>query len=613
NGPAGNGRADELVMLSHDGSEGDHYTIESLRWSPDSRKLMAYRRVPGYNRQVQYVRTSPEDQVQPRIETTRSLNNENSVYRKPGDVVDVNQPVLFDIASRRQVIVDNTLFPNAYTLNAPEWREDSRAFTFQYNERGHLKYRVIEVDAGTGAARALVDEQPETFFSYYSMLWREDVNDGREILWMSERDGWKHIWLYDGVTGRVKNQVTKGEWIVRDVDTVDVANRQIYFRAAGMNRDQDPYLIHSYRINFDGTGLIAYTEADGNHTVSWSPDRRYYVDTWSRVDQPHVMQLRRASDRTVIMDVTRTDVSRLVASGWQQPEPFVAKGRDGTTDIWGVIIRPTNFDPSKIYPVIEYIYAGPHSSFVPKNFGIQGGMQSLAELGFVVVQIDGMGTAHRSKAFHNVSWKNLGDAGFPDRILWHQAVAQKYPYYDISRVGIYGTSAGGQNSTGALLFHPEFYDVAVSAVGCHDNRMDKISWNEAWMSWPVGPHYAAASNVDNAYRLEGNLLLIVGELDTNVDPASTYQVVNALLRAGKDVDLLTVPNAGHSSGGMVGTRKRNDYFVRYLHGIEPPRWNALSVAAAPATSTSQLRDPSDAPEAWLEIPSAEMAQATDGW
>jgi dipeptidyl aminopeptidase/acylaminoacyl peptidase len=200
-------------------------------------------------------------------------------------------------------------------------------------------------------------------------------------------------------------------------------------------------------------------------------------------------------------------------------------------------------------------------------------MQSLAELGFIVVQIDGMGTSNRSKAFHDVAWKSLGDAGFPDRIWWHKAVTAKYPYYDISRVGIYGTSAGGQNAMGALLFHPEFYKAAVSNCGCHDNRMDKIWWNEQWMGYPIGPEYSASSNVDNAYKLQGKLLLIVGEMDNNVDPASTYQVCNALIKAGKYFDLLVVPNGGHGAGGEYGDRKRNDFFVKHLLGIDPPDWN----------------------------------------
>jgi dipeptidyl aminopeptidase/acylaminoacyl peptidase len=209
-------------------------------------------------------------------------------------------------------------------------------------------------------------------------------------------------------------------------------------------------------------------------------------------------------------------------------------------------------------------------------------MQSLAELGFIVVQIDGMGTSNRSKAFHDVCWKNLGDAGFPDRILWHKAVAAKYSYYDISRVGIYGTSAGGQSALGALLFHPEFYKVSVSASGCHDNRMDKIWWNEQWMGWPLGPEYAAASNVDNASKLQGKLLLIEGEMDTNVDPASTMQVVNALIKAKKKFDLLVIPGAGHTNGGPYGDRLRYDFFVHHLLGLEPPDWNTVEETKADA-------------------------------
>ena len=215
---------------------------------------------------------------------------------------------------------------------------------------------------------------------------------------------------------------------------------------------------------------------------------------------------------------------------------------------------------------------------MPKTFGTQGGMNALAELGFIVVQIDGMGTSNRSKAFHDVAWQNLGDAGFPDRILWHKAVAAKYPYYDLTRVGIYGTSAGGQNSAGAVLFHPEFYHVAYSNSGCHDNRMDKIWWNEQWMGWPIGQQYAASSNVDNAHKLKGRLMLLVPEMDTNVDPSSTMQVVNALIRAGKTFELVVVPGANHGAGGPFSTRKRNDWFVKHLLGLEPPNWNAIAAA-----------------------------------
>ena len=299
------------------------------------------------------------------------------------------------------------------------------------------------------------------------------------------------------------------------------------------------------------------------------------VDTWSRVDLPPVSVLRKSSDGTIAMDLEKADITRLLATGWRAPEVFTAKGRDGKTDIWGIIIRPMNFDPNKKYPVVENIYAGPQGSFVPKTFSAQSGMQSMAELGFIVVQIDGMGTANRSKAFHDVCWRNLADAGFPDRILWMQAAAAKNPWMDITRVGIYGTSAGGQNSTGAVLFHPEFYKVAVSSCGCQDNRMDKIWWNEQWMGYPVGEWYEASSNVVNANKLKGKLLLIVGEMDHNVDPSSTMQVVNALIKANKDFDLLVVPGMDHSTGGPVGDRKRMDFFVKNLLGVNPPDWNNL--------------------------------------
>jgi dipeptidyl aminopeptidase/acylaminoacyl peptidase len=377
----------------------------------------------------------------------------------------------------------------------------------------------------------------------------------------------------------VKNQITHGEWVVRAVDRVDVKNRQIWFQAGGIYPEQDPYYIHYCRVNFDGTGLLVLTQGDGTHSITFSPDRRFFIDTYSRVDQPPATELRRAWDGKLVCELERGDISALAATGWKTPERFVARGRDGKTDIFGVIMRPTTFDPSKKYPVIELIYAGPQGAFVPKRFQALHNTQTLAELGFIVVQIDGMGTSHRSKAFHDVCWKNLGDAGFPDRVLWIKAAAAKYPYMDLTRVGIYGTSAGGQNSLCGLLSHPEFYKVGVSACGCHDNRMDKIWWNELWMGWPVGPHYAAQSNVTNAAKLQGKLLLIVGELDHNVDPASTMQVANALVKAGKDFELLVVPGADHGMGGPYGVRRMQDFFVKHLLGVAPPDRNAVRTPA----------------------------------
>ena len=577
----------EASPLSYDGSEGNYYTLRSINWSPDSKHLIAYRVKPGYRREVHYVESSPTDQLQPKHSARE--------YSKPGDTVDIARPVLFDAETGKQTIVDESLFPNPYSLSEPRWWKDGRGFTFEYNQRGHQVYRVIEVDAATGKARALISEEPETFFSYRPLtgnlreagtLYRHDIDDGKEIIWASERDGWRHLYLYDGATGKIKNQITRGTWVVRGVDKVDEEKRQIWFQASGMFPGKDPYFTHYYRVNFDGSGLVALTEADGSHTVSYSADMKYYVDTWSRVDLAPVSQLKRVEDQKVLLELERGDVSELLKGGWRPPEVFTSTGRDGKTEIWGVIIRPAAFDANKKYPVIENIYAGPQGSFVPKTFAAYSPMYSLAELGFIVVQIDGMGTANRSKAFHDVCWHNLGDAGFPDRILWHKAVAAKYPYYDISRVGIYGTSAGGQNSLGGLLFHPEFYKAAVSNSGCHDNRMDKMWWNEQWMGWPIGPHYATASNVDNAHRLQGKLLLVLGEMDTNVDPASTLQVVNALIKADKKYDLLFVPGGGHGAGGVYGQRLLYDFFVHHLLGVEPPDWNR-----------TETRNATDAPPA----------------
>ena len=569
---------DKRIALSTDGSEGNYYDGASIVWSPDSTKVAAYRVRPGYRRLVHYVSSSPEDQLQPEHWAIQ--------YAKPGDQLDLEQPVLFDVRSQKQIVVDARLFPNPFDLSDLVWRKDSRGFTFEYNQRGHQAYRVIEVDAQTGAARAVISEEPKTFFYYNRSAatlqagkrYRYDLADGKEVVWMSERDGWNHLYLIDGATGAVKAQITKGAWPVRHVLKVDEEKRQMWFSAGGMTAGQDPYFQHYYRINLDGTGLTPLTSVDANHTVEFSSDMTMYVDHYSRPDLASVLELRRLEGA---WEVERGDISALAKAGWRAPEVFVAKGRDGATDIWGLVWKPTRFDPAKKYPVIEYIYAGPHGTHTPKSFSPSSGMQAQAELGFIVVQMDGMGTSNRSKAFHDVAWQNIKDAGFPDRILWHQAFAAKNPWYDISRVGIYGGSAGGQNSMGALLFHQDFYKVAVSYAGCHDNRMDKIWWNEQWMGWPIGPQYAASSNVEHAAKLQGKLLLIVGELDTNVDPSSTLQVVSALLKANKNFDYLMIPGAEHNAGrggeyAGYGERKRFDFFVRHLLDQNPPEWSSTS-------------------------------------
>jgi dipeptidyl aminopeptidase/acylaminoacyl peptidase len=555
-------RSHAEVALTREGTADDFYDESDLRWSPDSTRLLALRTKKGDTRKVYLVESSPADQLQPKLTSYD--------YLKPGDRINVEKPHLFDVITRTAIPVSDALFPRPWALSDLRWASDSKHFTFLYNQRGHQVLRVLSVDARTGEVRTVVDEQSKTFIDYSGKLFFQRLPETREILWMSERDGYNHLYLYDADTGVVKNQVTRGEWVVRSVEWVDEKQRQIWFFAGGVRPGQDPYYLHLCRVGFDGTGLTVLTEGDGTHMVELSPDRRFFVDTWSRVDQPPVTELRRADDGELVRELERADGHRLVESGWSVPERFVAKGRDGQTDIYGIIIRPSYFDPTRTYPVIEDIYAGPTAAYVPKAFGLEEEQHALAERGFILVQIDGMGTSFRSRAFHDVAWKNLADSGFPDRIAWMKAAAAKHPEMDLSRVGIYGGSAGGQSALRALLDHGDFYKAAVADSGCHDNRMDKIWWNEQWMGWPVDDSYVKSSNVADAHKLTGKLLLVVGELDHNVDPSSTMQVVNALIKADKDFELLVVPGGGHgASENAYGRRRRADFFVRNLIGAKP--------------------------------------------
>lgn len=568
----------EEMQLSYDGADGNYYS-SYIKWAPDSKRLMAYKVKPGQEHKVYFVESSPKDQLQPKLHSND--------YLKPGDELPFKSPQLFLVDSKKHIPVPTDLFNQQYLISEFQWTDDSSAFTFEYNQRGHQAYRVLRVDGQTGEVTAVIDETSLTFFDYYGKKFRHDLPNG-DIIWMSERDGWNHLYLIDGISGKVKKQLTKGEWPVRQVLEVDEEEGRIYFTASGLDKEQDPYFLHYFSMDLDGKNLQRLTSENGNHRVTFSTDHQYYIDQYSRVDLPPVTVLKQVGKKKPLLTLQTADISDLQATGWKAPEPFVAKGRDGKTDIWGIIIRPSTFDPNKSYPLIEYIYAGPHDSFVPKEFeDYYTGMSSLAELGFIVVKIDGMGTSNRSKAFHDVAWKNLKDSGFPDRKLWIQAAAKQYPYMDIERIGIHGRSAGGQSSSAGLLFHPGFYDVAVSSVGCHDNRMDKIWWNELWMGYPVGPEYSESSNIDNAHLLQGELMLIAGELDENVDPASTFQFANALIEADKDFELVVMTGKGHSAGnGEFEIRKRRDFFVEHLMGVTPPKWKDVYAPSDSAKITS---------------------------
>ena len=558
--------SEEEIQLSKDGKEGNSY--QTPYWAINSKNLISFRVEPDQVGVVHLHESSPREGGRAKLHTRR--------YALPGDKFTSHELNWFDIEKKIHTKPEVGIID--FRGPRPRWTQDGRYFRYQKIDRGHQRFRVIEVDVFTGKFRNIIDEKTETF------IWTEHpknlgvplvnwLDETDEIVYLSESDGWRHLYLIDVKTGKTKNQITKGQFVVRYVDWIDHEKRQIWFRASGLNKDQDPYLMHYYRINFDGSEFTHLTEGNGWHNITYSPDRKYIIDQYSRVDMAPVNELRRVSDGSLVSRLETADISELLASGWEPPEVFTANGRDGKTGIWGIVAKPKDFDPSKKYPVIEDMYAGPHDSYVPKQFSAGRRFSSYTDMGFVVVKIDGMGTANRSKAFHDVCWKNLKDSGFPDRILWHKAYAKNNSWYDISRVGIHGGSAGGQSSTAALLFHPDFYKVAVSSCGCHDNRMDKASWNEQWMGYPVGPQYSESSNIDNAHRLEGRLLLIVGEMDNNVPPESTLRLVDALIKANKDFDMIFQPGGGHGGGGRHGDRRRKDFFRKHLLGIEPPNYN----------------------------------------
>ena len=582
-------------------------------FSPDGRYFATVRIKPAPKHYVYYVESSPRDAVQPVLHKQE--------YAKPGDSLNYRVPVIVEVATGRVIEPSTELFERQYYVSAPRWDSDSQTVTFEFNERGHKTFRVLELSALTGEVRTLIEERNDKYVNY-NRQHRHDFADGHRILWTSERDGYNHIYLYDrGGTqksgarreARLIRQVTRGDFYVRDILHIDEEHGIVYFSANGMtpssstatpsssaakpssyaakpssyaakpssyaatlSQPEDPYFIRYYKIGLDGKHLTCLTPETGHHQAVFTDDMAFLVDTWSTVSTPPVTVLRSGKNGKILRTLETADITALEATGWQAPEVFVAKGRDGTTDMWGLIQCPSNFDPTKKYPVIEYIYSGPGDQYVPKSFG--GGLQwlsGLAELGFIVVQLDAMTTSFRSRAFEEVCHKNLADAGLPDRIAWIKAAAERYPYMDIDRVGIYGCSAGGQNALAAVLFHGDFYKAAYAACGCHDNRMDKIWWNEQWMGYPVDSSYIACSNVENAYRLNRPLMLLVGELDDNVDPASTMQVVDALVKAGKDFELVVIPGVQHTMGEAYGEHKRYDFFVRHLLGVTPPAWDEL--------------------------------------
>lgn len=533
-------------------------------WSPDSLKLVTYRidsRKAGRFTSLQFV---PPDQLRPKAFTF--------VYPLPGEVLPSVEAFILDVKSAKLTAVKTPPLEASWD-SGPDfvWFPNSKSFHYDFNERGFKAMELRSVNAETGEQKVLLREQSGQYVDPGESYSRFIEGTG-EIIWASERDGWNHLYLLDGKTGKLINQLTQGPWVVHSIEAVDDKNRKVYFLAGGREKDEDPYQTHLYCVGFDGKGLILLSPENASHSASVSPDFAYYVDSFSRPDLPGASILRRTKDGSEVRVLVKGDATELLATGWKYPEPFRGKSADGKNDLYGLIWRPSNFDASRKYPIIEQIYTGPQDFFTPKTFGgsiSRGGLQAMAELGAIVVMMDGRGTTGRSRAFHEFSYHNLGGA-FEDHVALIKQMAAKYSYMDIDRVGIYGTSAGGYGAAHAMLVFPEFYKVGVTISGDHDARLDKTWWNELYQGYPIQDDYVAQSNVTMAGRLAGYLLIEHGDVDDNVHPAGSMRFVDALMKANKSFDMLFVPNMAHGERNNYLVRRRWDYFVQNLLGVAPP-------------------------------------------
>ncbi len=546
-----------------EGENGKRSPNFRAEWSPDSKQIFTQILDLRMARKM-YLLNSVEEGYRAKL---------YSYYRaSPGDEnIPYLVPVIFDIAKKKEVVVDIPPIPHFVHHNF-EWFEDSQRLYARIFDRGYKGLNVYEINAETGQVRIVARDENETCVGTELSGYKVLPKLGK-LLMTSERDGWNHLYLYDWKTAQLENQLTEGEFVVLDIEYVDEEKEVVYFTAVGKEKGEDPYLVHLYRVDLDGSSLQNLTPEQAYHDISVAPDKSYFVNNFSRADLPTKSVLRNLEDGAIVMELEEADVQDILDRGWTYPEPFCVKAADGETDIFGVIWRPTDFDPSKKYSVIDQCYTGPHGITTPKTFrrAVMSSANSLAELGFIVITVDGRGTAKRSKTFHDFSYRNLG-RGCEDHIPAIQQLAEKYPYIDIDRVGIYGHSAGGYDTVRAMLQWPDFYKVGVSSAGNHDHRMAKAWWPEQYMGYPMGEFYEEQSNITSAGKLEGKLLLVHGAMDDNVNPASTIRLVDALIKNNKDFDLIIVPPNRHGYRGVYSdyvTRKRWDYFVKHLHGVDP--------------------------------------------
>ncbi len=571
-----------------------HSNSAVLLWSPDSTKIATFQQDQRKTGEMYLVSVANSH---PRLEAWK--------YPLVGDKdVTMVERVIIDVKSRKVVRLKmppdqhrstlcDDIACHGTTLADAEWSPDSTHLAFVSTSRDHKQEWLRVADAANGDVRGGLTETVPTFFeSGIDKINWHFLPASNEVIWFSERDNWGNLYLYDLASGRLKNQITHSPGNAAQVLYVDRKDRTIYFVGVGKEADRDPYFRFFYSVRFDGSDQRLLTPENADHKIEMSPDGRYFVDSYSTVTQPEITVVR---DRTgkVVMDVAHQDISALVASGWVPPVPIKVKGRDGKTDLYGFLFKPSHFDPAKKYPIVNHVYPGPQTgSCGDRQFhAAHGDMQSLAELGFIVACIDGTGTPWRSKSFHEAYYGNMGDDTIPDQVAGMKDLARQYPFIDLDRAGIYGHSGGG-NATASAMFHfPDFFKVGIAESGNHDERDYEDDWAEKWSGIEVKnpdgtSNYDSQANQNYAANLNGHLLLAHGTMDDNVPPDNTLLVVDALIKANKDFDLLMIPNAAHGYGpaNPYMTRRRWDYFVRYLAGGVPP----VEYKMMPADAVSKI-------------------------
>ncbi|WP_057938148.1 S9 family peptidase [Algoriphagus resistens] len=549
------------MVLGENGERPEHL---SINWSPDSKKIQTQIVDLRLAEKMLLLDNSQDDKFRPQL---------MGYYRaSPGDTtVVMYTPVLFDVESQQETKFSGLSLPHFIGMNL-SWDSESENLYGIYLQRGFKSFDLIELNADSKEIRKVYTESSPTHVNNHTIFRRLD--NGQFILG-TEKSGWNQLCLMDWKTGKLVNRITSGEYVVKNLLSVDEKNSIIYFEASGKEENTNPYYPFVYKVNFDGTGLELLTPENAFHSISYSSGSDYFVDNYSTVNQPTVSVVRELKTGKIVHEISKADISNLLKKGYQSPKPFTATAKDGKTTIYGIYYLPTDFNPKKKYPIIDYTYSGPHIAITPKTFraGLVGLQQPMAELGFVVVTVDGLGTSDRGKEFNDVSYKNLGD-GTTDHVLAIKELAAKNKFMDVEKVGIFGHSAGGYDAGRAMLLHPDFYKVGVASAGDHDHRMEKAWWPEMYMGYPVGDFYHEQSNVTNAANLKGHLLLAHGGIDENVNPSATFKFAEALIRAGKDFDLFIWPSRNHNFGRTDGdyfTKKRWDYFIEHLMGEKPLR------------------------------------------